>query len=121
MIDMGRGSEGYKFQFTREVNQNWQITISHRRKNNDGFRSVLFTMSSGWDRLVSRFVCEAEIAKIISKEKGILGGVSGYISHLSHRLFQKKSGLNAGGNSRNGSDSDSSKLSSSSLNGKEND
>lgn len=89
VIDMGRGTESYKFQFTSNTRQSWRLRLKLSEESSAAIRAYVYRIYTLWNRALSRFTCEVTIARVLIKGKGAVRGISGYISHLRVRLFAK--------------------------------
>lgn len=81
-VDMGHGTEPYKFSLTSSAGHNWRIVVSKGTGDSRLPRVVLFQMYSAYREFASRITCEIYILKLIAGEKGAAHALTGYISHL---------------------------------------
>ena len=91
-VDMGRGTEAYKFSLTSTFTRNWRIVISTGTDDGSFPRVQVFQLYGTYRQLTTRLNCEAYIVKLISGEKGTAHGLAGYISHLWRRVLLKVRG-----------------------------
>ncbi len=89
VIDMGRGTESYKFQLTSDTRQNWRISVVTGERGVKGSGILLFRLCTLRDKIKSRLTCERTIAGILMKEKGPIPGLTGYARHITNRLASK--------------------------------
>ncbi len=92
VIDMGRGTESYKFQLTSNSCQNWRLNMKASGRPAEPLRIAFFRIYILGSRLLSRLTCEMSILKILINGKGTFGGSSAYVSHVAGRLFSKMKG-----------------------------
>jgi hypothetical protein len=89
-LNTGRGTESYKSQLTSVATQNWRISIRPPKSKRSRTRWFFLGVFSVWNGVAMRITCETSVMRIISKEKGAVRAIDGYISHLWNRLFRKE-------------------------------
>ncbi len=85
-VDMGRGTEPYKSQFTSVASKNWRITITPNPSRRGTVSTSLFRVRSLWIQTASRIECELFIFRILAKQKGRVHALQAYASHVWYRM-----------------------------------
>ncbi len=89
-VDMGRGTESYKLQFTSVARKNWRISVTSGRMPKSALRLFIFSIRSSWVQVASRVACESFIFRTLARQNSWPRTIHSYIAHVWYRLTRKE-------------------------------
>lgn len=88
-IELLRGAERYKFDFTRKSRDNWRLTIPFYLQRKSSLRSFVNRLLNKLAKAYYRLKREWKLLKVQYREKGYLKMFYGYISFRTDKISEK--------------------------------
>lgn len=89
IVELLRGSEKYKFDFTSKSSNNWRVSL-YLHKKPSGFNSLINSMLQGASHVYSRISLEWQLLQVHSRSADLLKMFFSYGAFRLQRLMQKK-------------------------------
>lgn len=87
-VELLRGKEGYKNDFTKKQSKNWKITIPPQKNGRvNNFMPVLLIRTCS--KLYKNITCEIDLMTIQYRQKGFLRMIGGYLQFRTESIKQK--------------------------------